>query len=204
MSIDAILLDDNPWVCAEWQTKGQQHAKSILALGDMAALDSILPTLTRTTPLFLDVELGNGVSGVEIAHHLKALGFNNIFLTTAHAPGAFSDLPFIKGVLGKDPPAWLFTSIKMSEKLSQAARADLLVAMSKEQKAAFEQRMREYEEALYGMDGSAWLDGIGIYYPDDVLDAWERALYESCSEAEIRQRIQSAWRESLENSKKGP
>jgi hypothetical protein len=69
--------------------------------------------------------------------------------------------------------------------------------MSPEDKELFDRRIVDYENALYGLDGSLWLDGIGIQYPEEVLDAWERGIYESCSDIELKRRIQQAWRESL-------
>ena len=204
MNLDAILIDDDPWVRAEWAEKCKKNGKNIIAaasLEDLRGMTKGLTSIPKQTSVFVDVQLGNDENGVEMARKLAAQGWTNLWLSTAHDGCAFDSLAFIRGTIGKDPPAWLLAVAKISQKLSHAEQADLLSSMSAEQRALFDMRMRDYENAIYAIDGSSWLDGVGTHYPEEVLDAWERAIYESVRDDELKHRIQDAWRESLHSSK---
>jgi hypothetical protein len=197
MRVDAVLIDDDPWVSSDWQDQAKRHSKVILAVTSFEELSPLLASLDCNVPIFVDVELGGGQSGLEVARRLASFGMTRIFLATAHTSINVDSLSFLKGIVGKDPPGWLFSAGQSSKKLSKSERLILLSAMSAEQKALFDHRLCDYENALYGLEGSLWLDGIGTHYPEDVLDAWERGIYESCSDDELKKRIQEAWRESL-------
>lgn len=156
-----------------------------------------LAAVRRDIPIFVDVELGGAVNGIDVARQLSSQGMTQIFLATAHRTNDIDELPFLKGIVGKEPPEWLISNPKPSRKLSQAEKQALLRQMTPQQKKLFDQRIVDYENALYGLDGSLWLDGIGTHYPEDVLDVWERGIFDSSSESELKQRIQDAWRASL-------
>ena len=53
--------------------------------------------------VFIDVNLKEK-SGLDIAKQLHLKGFKNLFLTTSYEPEQFSNVSFIKGVIGKEPP----------------------------------------------------------------------------------------------------
>ncbi|MBI4668014.1 MAG: hypothetical protein HY747_02330, partial [Elusimicrobia bacterium] len=54
--------------------------------------------------IYLDCELGNGIKGEEFAQELHAKGFTNLYLATGHPADRFQGLPWIKAVVGKEPP----------------------------------------------------------------------------------------------------
>ncbi len=197
MLIDAILLDDDPWVRAEWQSQGKKYAKNIFVSESFSEIALLLGSLPKDIPLFIDVELGPHVNCLQILRDLSAEGFTNIFLATAHASTPFQFQEGVKGLIGKDPPAWLLAPVKASQKLSKTEQTYLFSKMSGEERELFDQRMRQYENAVFGLDGSTWLDGIGTHFPDEVLDAWERGIYESCDDHELKRRIDLAWRSTL-------
>ncbi len=197
MHVDAILIDDDPWVRSDWQDLGAKHSKNILVVGSLEELMPYLAAVRRDTPIFIDVELGGDLSGINVAHQLCSQGMTQLFLATAHRTIDVDELPFLRGIVGKEPPSWLISAPKPSRKLSHSEKLAFLQHMTPQQKELFDQRITDYENALYGMDGSLWLDGIGTHYPEDVLDVWERGIYENCGESELKQRIQDAWRESL-------
>ena len=60
--------------------------------------------IDRETPIYIDVSLGNGVSGVEFSEKVYQMGFLNISLATGYAAESIVVPPFISGVIGKDFP----------------------------------------------------------------------------------------------------
>ncbi len=54
--------------------------------------------------VYIDFNLGAKLRGDSVAKELFGLGFKEIYLTTGAEAKQFADLPFIKGVVGKDPP----------------------------------------------------------------------------------------------------
>jgi hypothetical protein len=52
----------------------------------------------------LSTAYANGIKGEEIAEKLFDMGFNNIYLATGYDADYFSDIPFIRGIVGKSPP----------------------------------------------------------------------------------------------------
>lgn len=193
MQVDAILIDDNPWIRSEWQDSGHKYAKQFVVIATRAELEHTLLRCPSHVPIFIDVELGEGESGVDLAADLARQGWTHLFLSTAHPADDFLSLPYIKGVVDKRPPTWLLEQAKPSKKLSNDERKLLLAQMTASQRAAFDQRIVAFENAVYGCDGSLWLDGVGVNYPDSVLDVWERAIYESRSEVETIKLIQAEW-----------
>ncbi|MBI4669294.1 MAG: hypothetical protein HY747_08950, partial [Elusimicrobia bacterium] len=45
-----------------------------------------------------------GVKGEEFAQELHAKGFTNLYLATGHSADRFQGLPWLKAVVGKEPP----------------------------------------------------------------------------------------------------
>ncbi|MBI3535822.1 MAG: hypothetical protein HY072_10110, partial [Deltaproteobacteria bacterium] len=58
----------------------------------------------KNTPIYVDVNLGNGISGEDVAKKICERGFKNIFLATGYEPGRYQHLSFLNGVVSKNPP----------------------------------------------------------------------------------------------------
>lgn len=58
----------------------------------------------KTTPIYIDSHLGEGIKGEEVSKSIFEMGFTNIYLATGYNPNDFGDLPWIKGIVGKSPP----------------------------------------------------------------------------------------------------
>ncbi|HAF95740.1 MAG: hypothetical protein A2X34_10535 [Elusimicrobia bacterium GWC2_51_8] len=65
---------------------------------------SSLEAFPKSTPIYIDSELGEGVKGEDIAKTIHACGFETIYLETGHPPERFAGMPWIKEVISKDPP----------------------------------------------------------------------------------------------------
>lgn len=84
---------------------------------------------------------------------------------------------------------------------SDSEKTALVSAMNNEQRKIFNERIEQFEIALSGIDGSLWFDGIGVYYPPSLLDAWERAIYRSLTDLEIQEIISHEWKIALKVKK---
>jgi hypothetical protein len=66
----------------------------------MAQLDE----LPRHTPIYVDANLGHRLRGEEVTRQLAEQGFTQLYLATGFSKIDASSMPWLSGVLGKDPP----------------------------------------------------------------------------------------------------
>lgn len=55
------------------------------------------------TKIFVDSNLGNSIKGEDLSKIVFELGFKNIYLCTGYQASQFSDMPWIREVIGKEP-----------------------------------------------------------------------------------------------------
>jgi signal transduction histidine kinase len=104
---DAVFVDNEELYRQVWQKSATDHGKAILVFSSITEFYAKCPAIDRSTPIFLDSDLGNGVAGEHEAKSIsKDLGFQHIYLATAHAPSDFHPTPWLKAVVGKAPP-WI-------------------------------------------------------------------------------------------------
>jgi len=195
--MDAFLIDDNPFVRSAWQQTFAERGRNIVVYADSQTFvaEGLFKTY-RDAPIFVDVELSDGISGLDLARWLhEREGHKNIFLTTCHDSSQFGREQFIAGIIDKNPPQWLFQRSYDIKKLGTVERRELLTNMTAELKQQFTIRIAQFYDAIYGNEfGSLLLgDGTGQFYPELVIDAWERGIYESLSDYELERVIQFAW-----------
>jgi hypothetical protein len=99
----AVLLDDDALTHMTWEMSAQEHGVELQAFTDPAEFLSRLENFPKDIPLYIDSDLGEKIKGENIAVELKEKGFINICLATAHPPGKFAHLPWLK-VITKEPP----------------------------------------------------------------------------------------------------
>lgn len=103
---DVLLLDDDALVHMNWKMSAKTKGINFVGLTNPQDLISMAGGLSREAPIYLDSHLGNGVKGEDIAKDLAAMGFNNLYLTTGYIPGSLPPMPWIKQIVGKEPP-WI-------------------------------------------------------------------------------------------------
>lgn len=99
-----VLIDDDPLVRKTWEIAAKAAGKD---LSTFASADGFLAASDRFPPqtrVYLDSDLGGGVRGEAVAGDLHAKGFHDISLATGHAPEEFAGNPYIREIIGKDPP----------------------------------------------------------------------------------------------------
>jgi hypothetical protein len=202
--IDAILIDDNPWVRDLWEDRGRQFGKIIRTFATYMDFVPVAAHMDRRTPIFVDLRFGgeNDWTGRKIIRRLKGLGFNSLFLATAFRLDESPEQIGVRGVVGKEPPTWLVADSEATDEPVEAAplsaneRAGLLAAMSVAERERFKARMGLLLEALYG-SGSP-MDGFGTPPPEAVAAAWEDGIYRSLSDEALKATIDAAWKRSLQ------
>lgn len=101
---DAILIDDDPLTQMTWKVAASRSKKRLSAFTTLSAFLNAAPSIGRDTPIYVDAELGDGVNGARESIHIRALGFDNIYLATGHPASAFTAFSHLSGIVGKEPP----------------------------------------------------------------------------------------------------
>lgn len=99
----AVLLDDDPLVHLNWKTAAKKAGVEFVSFSLPEEFLSAVEVMPRSTALYMDSDLGNGIKGEEIALELHAKGFFDISMSTGHSPEKFSHLNWLK-IRGKEPP----------------------------------------------------------------------------------------------------
>ncbi len=103
---DAVLIDNDDLIQMTWKISAEKSAKEVRVFSDASAFFIHSEHLERTTPIYVDSQLGNNVKGEDVARRIFELGFQDVYLATGLASGTFdrSAIPWVKDVLGKTPP----------------------------------------------------------------------------------------------------
>ena len=64
------------------------------------------PHLDRSTVLFIDSDLCDEIPGEQFAWSMFDAGFTEIYLATGFDADRFTPMPWLRGIIGKDPPDW--------------------------------------------------------------------------------------------------
>lgn len=101
---DAVLIDDDRLVRATWKAaaaRAQKDLRDFASIGDFLAA---APEIDRSTPVYVDADLGGEVRGDRESIKIHNLGFEELYLATGHPPEEFSGLEHLRGVVGKTSP----------------------------------------------------------------------------------------------------
>lgn len=101
---DAVLIDDDPLTRMTWKMAASRAGKRFSAFATLPEFLKASPSFSRLTPIYIDAELCEGVSGAKESVRIHELGFEKIVLTTGHPASAFSGFTHLSGVIGKEPP----------------------------------------------------------------------------------------------------
>lgn len=101
---DAVLLDDDALVHAVWKLAAREGGKRLEACSTPAELWPVVERLGKETPIYVDVNLADGVRGEDVAERLRAQGFLNLYLTTGQRRDTLTAPIGVKGVIGKAAP----------------------------------------------------------------------------------------------------
>jgi signal transduction histidine kinase/FixJ family two-component response regulator len=104
---DAILIDDDALVHLTWQNAAKHKDKSLRCYFSVEEFIQDAGSLSTETPLYIDAQLGNGMTGEKAGYQAYSLGFEILHLATGYEPEPFAHLlapqgPFTS-IQGKDP-----------------------------------------------------------------------------------------------------
>lgn len=103
---DAVLVDDHIWIRKGWELSAAQAGRRLLTCATMQEFLARQAEIDRATVLFIDSDLRDELPGERFAWSLFEAGFRRIYLATGFDPERFPPMPWLRGVIGKDPPDW--------------------------------------------------------------------------------------------------
>lgn len=98
------MIDDDPTIHLVWNMVAKDVGKTVRVFAKTEAFLAVAQQIAKTTPIYVDSNLGEGIKGEEVTKAIHDLGFRNIYLATGYSAADFGPLPWVKGIIGKDPP----------------------------------------------------------------------------------------------------
>ncbi|MFA6038480.1 MAG: HAMP domain-containing sensor histidine kinase, partial [Legionellales bacterium] len=99
-----IFIDDDKMLTSVWEQEADFKGILIKTFNRTAELKKILPSLAKDTPIYIDSNLSEAISGEDFSKELHEQGFTALYIASGHPRGHFGDLPWIKDFVSKEPP----------------------------------------------------------------------------------------------------
>lgn len=99
-----LLDDDRDLIQAIWGSVAKSNGLNIKMFTTPDEFFSSADTIDKLTPIYVDVSLGHGVKGTDVAKEIHNLGFTEINLATGYEADSIDAPPFIRKICGKDFP----------------------------------------------------------------------------------------------------
>jgi signal transduction histidine kinase len=98
---DFVLIDNEPMVRMSWTLMAERDQKVCRTFSSIDEFLAAADSISRSTPIYLDSDLGDGTRGQDYAPLIRKMGFERIVLATAFADLHGTLLPGIDEVTGK-------------------------------------------------------------------------------------------------------
>lgn len=98
-----ILIDDDQIPHMMWEMDAKEKKINFKGYFNPEDFFIDLDQFDLNSSIYIDSNLGNGVSGVDIAKKAYDLGFKNIHICTGYDPNDFQNIYWVKSVRGKEP-----------------------------------------------------------------------------------------------------
>ncbi len=197
MRHDVILIDDDVMIREHWERRvsRSQQALRVRTFASRQQFQRSRALIPLHSLIFVDQHLQDGESGDMVTRGLFDEGYEALYLCTADPQQRLRQLPWIRGVVGKLPPEWLFDD-DITAPVTATERQQWTMQMDDQAMVVYRSRMNEFMAVLYGQDSGAFagpgLDGFSM--PSAVMNAWERAITLGLSDDDIKARVDHAWR----------
>ena len=99
----AILIDDDDLVHSIWEFQAASTDKNVLCFHTTEQFLEVADIVDPSSPIFIDVDLGNGLRGEAAAERIAQLGFKNIFLATGYDASTVTKPKCVAEIVGKVP-----------------------------------------------------------------------------------------------------
>jgi hypothetical protein len=103
--LHAVLIDDDVELMHGcWNMAAESKEKKFRAFAHPEEFFKVAATLDFSTPIYVDSNLGHGIKGEDVSKKIFEMGFMEIYLCTGYQASDFSQLPWIRAVVGKEVP----------------------------------------------------------------------------------------------------
>lgn len=106
ITIDAILIDDDPLIHSMWEYVAAKYNKKICRFKTPEEFCLACNNIPLETPIYIDSNLANGIKGEIVSEKIYLSGFVNIYLSTGEPASKFENTYWLKGIINKSPP-WM-------------------------------------------------------------------------------------------------
>jgi signal transduction histidine kinase len=100
---ELIFLDDDSLMTMLWQDYADFHNKEILVFNTVGEFSQAITDYNKDIPIYIDSNLQQNIKGEDVAKELFDQGYTNLYLATGYTAEDFSDMYWIKSVVGKEP-----------------------------------------------------------------------------------------------------
>lgn len=99
-----VFIDNDEMMRMAWTLAANECGKIISTYSSPEEFNKKMNKYDKNTPIYIDSELDNNVKGEVYAKELHMAGFNEIYLATGYSIDKFKNMPWIKAIIGKEPP----------------------------------------------------------------------------------------------------
>lgn len=99
-----IFIDDDIAISSAWKLHGLMKGKGIAVYNSVHDFKLDIGKFDLETPIYIDSDLKDEFPGQYYAKEFYEQGFKNIYLATGYLSKVFSEMYWIKEVVGKAPP----------------------------------------------------------------------------------------------------
>ncbi len=105
-AVDVVLIDSDSFNHQFWRYGADYANKKLLCFFGLSKFEAAMETapLPKTTPIYIDLMLRDGVSGLDVAQTLRNRGFTQLYIAAGHINLNHCDYPWLAGVIDKAPP----------------------------------------------------------------------------------------------------
>lgn len=101
--LDCLLIDDDNLMEMTWKMSAENNKKKFQHFFTADDFFNSSRRFDLETPIYVDSNLGHGDKGEEISKKIFEMGFKNIWLCTGYQASDFPPMPWIRGIVAKDP-----------------------------------------------------------------------------------------------------
>jgi hypothetical protein len=102
--VKLVFIDDDEVMRAIWGYAAEEAGRDIYTYSSFEEFVTEMDIYSKDTLIYIDSDLGNNTKGEICAKYIFDKGFTEIYLATGHPSDRFNNMPWIKSIIGKEPP----------------------------------------------------------------------------------------------------
>ena len=99
-----VLIDDEFLVRRVWELMAEKHGADLRTFASGEDFLTVEAEIPRSARVYVDVQLADGKSGIELSREIAALGFKAIRLATGLPSDMVEKPAWVTEIVGKEPP----------------------------------------------------------------------------------------------------